>query len=92
MQGFDEFMNVVMDEAEEVWVKQSRKPANDDSKDSNENGAQTSRTKRQFGDRRTLGESWMLCAVSPSCVHTHRLMLFSHITPTGRLLLKGENM
>ena len=50
-------MNVVMDDAEEVWVKQSRKPANDDSDDSKANGAQTSKTKKQYGDRRTLGES-----------------------------------
>jgi len=49
-------MNVVMDEAEEVWIKQSRKPANDDSGEDNKaNGAQTSKTKKQYGDRRTLG-------------------------------------
>ena len=59
-QGFDEFMNVVVDEAEEVWIKQSRKPANDDSgEDSKANGAQTSKTKKQYGDRRTLG-GWSL--------------------------------
>lgn len=59
LQGFDEFMNVVMDDAEEVWIKQSRKPANDDSaEDSKANGGQTSKTKRQYGERRTLGE-WL---------------------------------
>lgn len=77
LQGFDEFMNVVMDEAEEVWVKQSRKPANDDSKDSNENGAQTSKTKRQFGDRRTLGESWMRHTLSPSRVYANSCSFLS---------------
>lgn len=70
-QGFDEFMNVVMDEAEEVWVKQSRKPANDDSKeDSKANGAQTSRSKRQYGDRRTLGEYLR-------CLHELRTVLIN---------------
>lgn len=53
-------MNVVVDDAEEVWIKQSRKPANDDSgEDSKANGAQTSKTKKQYGDRRTLG-AWSL--------------------------------
>lgn len=54
LQGFDEFMNVVVDDAEEVWVKVSRKP-NGEEDESKSNGAQTSKTKRQYGDRRTLG-------------------------------------
>lgn len=46
-QGFDEFMNVVLDDAEEVWVKVSKKADGEASS----NG----RVKREYGDRKTLG-------------------------------------
>lgn len=84
-------MNVVMDDAEEVWVKQSRKPANDDSDDSKANGAQTSKTKKQYGDRRTLGESLRehLCRLE---MVSSSLRFSFHFRTAGRLLLKGENM
>jgi hypothetical protein len=47
-------MNVVVDDAEEVWVKVSRKPEGED-EDNKANGAQTSKSKKQYGDRKTLG-------------------------------------
>merc|ERR1711977_144468 len=46
--GFDEFMNVVLDDAEEVWVKVSKKADGEES-----NGS--SRSKKAYGDRTHLG-------------------------------------
>lgn len=48
-QGFDEFMNVVLDDAEEVWVKVSKKAEGEES------SGGSSRSKKAYGDRTHLG-------------------------------------
>ncbi|KAL7004945.1 hypothetical protein EMMF5_005558 [Cystobasidiomycetes sp. EMM_F5] len=47
--GFDEFMNVVMDDAEEIWVKQSKGGKASDAT------SESTKRKREYGDRTTLG-------------------------------------
>ena len=48
-QGFDEFMNVVVDDAEEVWVKQNK------SKTADGEASGSKRRTREYGQRTTLG-------------------------------------
>lgn len=60
-QGFDEFMNVVLDDAEEVWVKVSKKADGEASS----NG----RVKREYGDRKPLGEYTAKSSVAMRCAY-----------------------
>lgn len=55
-QGFDEFMNVTLDDAEEVWVKVTKaKPAAGEGEDAAGATTASRRPKREYGDRRPLG-------------------------------------
>jgi small nuclear ribonucleoprotein (snRNP)-like protein len=78
LQGFDEFMNVVMDDAEEVWVKETKSK-----KLGSRNHLGTPPPSRRAPPlHRRLNfyplYAWLTCG----CFHRR----------TGRLLLKGENI
>lgn len=66
-QGFDEFMNVVVDDAEEVWVKQNK------SKTADDEASGSKRRTREFGQRTTLGAQSYL-------VHNSRLGAYGNLT------------
>lgn len=51
--GFDEYMNLTMEEAEEVWVKEKKNI--DGSAAADQSASTTGRNRKQYGDRTPLG-------------------------------------